>query len=241
MLHKTRAIVLYRVNYSDRYAIVHVLTELFGPVSYLTARTKGKSTRVPRSLFHPLSVMDIEVEHRDVREIQRLREARPCFPLTSIRSNPVKSSLCIFLAEWLGKVASDRQADRRLFDFVLRSIRVLEVMEKNYANFHIVFMVGVSRFLGFYPDSGSYRRGRYFDMLNGVFTDYRPPTAPFLNPDESRIFFNLLRMNYENMALFALSRHERKIVIDRILDYYRIHLNRLPEIRSLDVLHDLFG
>jgi DNA repair protein RecO (recombination protein O) len=240
MLHKTKAIVLHTVNYGENYAIVHVLTELFGPVSYLTARTKGKKTRVPLALFHPLSILEMEVEHQNLREIQRLKEARPAFPLLSIRSNPVKSTICIFLAELMGRVTADRQADPRLFDFVQQSVRLLELMEKDYANFHLVFLLSLSRFLGFHPDSGSYQPGRYFDLQNGIFVTFKP-NAPSLNPDESRILFNLLRMNYKNMSFYAFSRHDRKAIIDRILDYYRIHLHRLPEIKSLEILHDLFG
>ena len=241
MLHKTRAIVLYNVNYSDTYTIVHVLTEAFGPVSYLTAKTKGKTTRVPKSLFHPLSIVDLEVDHQNLREIQRLKEARACIPLLSILSNPVKGTMGIFVAELIGKIATDAQPDQRLFDFILESIQILEVMEKGYANFHLVFMIGLSRFLGFYPDNTGYRPGMYFDMRSGVFTNYKPAHPHFLNPDESRVFFNLLRMNYENMALFTFSRHERKDIIYRILEYYRIHLNRLPEIKSLEILHEVFG
>jgi DNA repair protein RecO (recombination protein O) len=153
----------------------------------------------------------------------------------------VKTTICIFLAELIGKLAHDRQSDRQLFDFVLQSIRVLEVMEKDYTNFHLVFMIGLSRFLGFYPDSRGYRPGMYFDLQNGVFTLNKPVSAHFLNPDESRIFFNLLRMNYQNMALFAFSRHDRKDIISHILEYYRIHLHRLPEIKSLEILHEVFG
>ncbi|MDR1527145.1 MAG: DNA repair protein RecO [Dysgonamonadaceae bacterium] len=241
MLHKTRAIVLYNVNYNDTYTIVHVFTEALGPVSYLTAKTKGKTTRVPKSLFHPLSVVELEVEHQNVREIQRLKEARQHIALPSIRNHPVKSTICIFLAELLGKITVDKQSDQRLFDFILQSVEVLEMMEKDYANFHLVFMIGLSRYLGFYPDSSGYRPGMYFDLQNGVFVAYRPASVHFLNPDESQVFFNLLRMNYENMALFSFSRHERKDIIYRILEYYRIHLNRLPEIKSLEILHEVFG
>ena len=241
MLYKTRAIVLYNVNYSDTYTIVHVLTEAFGPVSYLTAKTKGKTTRVPKSLFHPLSIVELEVDHQNLREIQRLKEARAHIPLLSILNNPVKSTIAIFLAELTGKIATDAQADQRLFDFILESIHILEMLEKDYANFHLVFMIGLSRFLGFYPDSSDYRPGMYFDMQSGIFARYKPAHPHFLNPDESQVFFNLLRMNYENMALFTFSRHERKDIILRILEYYRIHLNRLPEIKSVEILHEVFG
>jgi len=241
MLHKTGAIVLHTVNYNDTYAIVHVLTEAFGPVSYLTARMKSKKTRTPKSLFHPMSIVELEVEHRNLREIQRLKEARAHIPLLSILNSPVKSTICIFLAELIGKVAADRQPDQRMFDFIRQSIRILEVMETDYANFHLVFMIGLSRFLGFYPDSAGYRSGMYFDLRNGAFANHKPAHVHFLNPDESEVFFNLLRMNYENMALFTFSRHERKDIIVRILEYYRIHLNRLPEIKSLEILHEVFG
>jgi len=241
MLHKTEAVVLHTVSYNDTYAIVHVLTEAFGPVSYLTAKTKGKKTRVPKSLFHPMSIVELEVEHRNLREIQRLKEARTTVPLLSILNNPVKSTICIFLAELIGKVATDIQPNQRMFDFIRQSIRILEVMETNYANFHLVFMIDLSRFLGFYPDSSGYSSGMYFDLMNGVFVSFKPAHSHFLTPDESRTFFNLLRMNYENMALFAFSRHERKDIIARILEYYRIHLTRLPEIKSLEILHEVFG
>ena len=241
MLQKTRAIVLYQVNYSDTYSIVSLFTEAFGPVSYLTAKTKGKTTRVPKSLFHPLSVVEVEVEHRNLREIQRLKEAQSHIPLMAILNNPVKSTICIFLAELIGKVAKDMQPDQRLFDFMLQSIRLLELVEKDYANFHLVFMIRLSRFLGFYPDSGGYRPGMYFDLRNGVFMSNKPPHAQFLLPDESRIFYNLLRMNYDNMALFRFSGNERKAIIYRMLDYYQVHLHRLPEIKSLEILHEVFG
>ncbi|GHT42515.1 DNA repair protein RecO [Bacteroidia bacterium] len=241
MLHKTKAIVLYNLNYSDTYTIVHVYTEAFGPVSYLTAKTRGKTTRVPKSLFHPLSVVELEVEHQNLREIQRLKEAKSHIPLISILNNPVKSAICIFLAEVISKVVKDLQPDRLLFNYFFQSIQVLEFSEKNYANFHLVFLIRLSRFLGFYPDNSGYRQGMYFDLQNGIFVQYKPQSVHFLNPDESAVFFNLLRMNYENMSRFKFSGRERKEIIYRMLDYYRIHLHRFPEIKSLEILHEVFG
>ncbi|MDR0799014.1 MAG: recombination protein O N-terminal domain-containing protein, partial [Dysgonamonadaceae bacterium] len=80
MLHKTRGIVLHRLNYNDTYSIVSVFTEEFGAMSYLAGKAKGKKTRVPQSLFHPLAVLDMEVEHLNLREIQRLKEVKVHLP-----------------------------------------------------------------------------------------------------------------------------------------------------------------
>ncbi|MDR0680883.1 MAG: recombination protein O N-terminal domain-containing protein [Dysgonamonadaceae bacterium] len=241
MLHKTRAIVLYNLNYSDIYSIVHVFTEEFGPVSYLIAKMKGKKTRVPKSVFHPLSVLDLEVEHQNLREIQRLREAKVHIPMLSILSNPVKSTISIFLAEFISKVIKEVQPNKLLFDYIFHSVQVLDLYEKNYANFHLVFLIRMSQFLGFYPDSSGYANGMYFDMQNGVFVPYKPAHIHFLNPDESGVFFNLLRMSYENMRHFKFSGNGRKAIIIRISEYYRLHLSNFPEIKSLEILHEVFG
>jgi DNA repair protein RecO (recombination protein O) len=241
MLHKTRAIVLYSLNYSDVYSIVHTLTEEFGPVSYLIAKAKGKKTRVPKSVFHSLSILDLEVEHQNLREVQRLKEAKIHIPMLSILNNPVKSTISIFLAEFISKVVKEAQPDKLLFDYIFHSIQVLDLYEKTYVNFHLVFLIRMSQFLGFYPDASEYSKGMYFDMQNGIFVRYKPAHVHFLNPDESEVFFSLLRMSYENMWHFKLSGKVRKEIIIRILEYYRLHLNHFPEIKSLEILHEVFG
>jgi DNA repair protein RecO (recombination protein O) len=205
------------------------------------AQSKSRKSKIPRSLFHPLAILDLEVEHQNVRDIQRIKEAKTHIPLISILTDPVKSALGIFLAELASKVIREEQTNRLLFDFLLQSVLVLELTNVSPANFHIAFMICLSRLLGFYPDATGYQKGMYFDMRNGIFTMYKPAHIHFLPPDESAIFFNLLRMSYENMQIFKFSGRERQTIIRRILEYYRLHLIDFPEIKSLEVLHDVFS
>jgi len=241
MLYKTRGIVLNSLPYNDTYAITLIYTEEFGRVSYLTTQTKSRKSKVPRALFHPLAILDLEVEHQSRRDIQRIREIKIHFPLIALLTDPVKSALGIFLAELIGKVVREEQTNRELFDFLLQSVQVLELTTASPANFHLVFMIRLSRLLGFYPDASNYQKGMIFDMRNGIFTENKPAHIIFLPPDESAVFFNLLRMSYENMPAFRFSGRERQAIIFRILDYYRLHLSDFPEIKSLAVLHDVFS
>jgi DNA repair protein RecO (recombination protein O) len=241
MLHKTRGIVLHNSAYSDTYSITLIYTEEFGRVSYLTARSKSRKTKIPKSLFHALSVLDLEVDIRNLRDIQRIKEAKTHIPLISLLNDPVKSAISIFLAELIGKVVTEVQTNKILFDFLLQSIRILELTEKSCANFHLVFMITLSRFLGFYPDDSAYQEGAFFDMRNGVFVLYKPLHPHFLNPDESFFFYHLLRIKYENMTAFKLTGDKRKVIISAILEYYRLHLTHFPEIKSLEILHEVFA
>jgi len=241
MLHKTRGIVLHSIPYNDKYAITLIYTEEFGRVPYTTSQSRSRRSRVPRSLFHTLAVLDLEVEHQNLRDIQRIKEIKIHIPLVSILTDPVKSAMGIFIAELISKVIREEQTNRLLFDFLFQSVQVLELTNVSPANFHLVFMIRFSSFLGFYPDSGSYQKGTYFDMRNGVFTVNKPAHVDFLLPDDSAVFYNLLRMSYENMSLFKFSGRERQAIIHRILEYYRLHLSDFPEIKSLEVLHDVFS
>lgn len=241
MQHKTRGIVLHNSIYSDIYVITLIYTEEFGITSYLRAKSKSRKTRTPQSLFHPLAVLDLEVDHRNLRDIQRIKEAKAHIPLVSLLNDPVKSAIGIFLAELIGKVVKEVQTNKILFDFLLQSIQILELTDKSCANFHLAFMVTLSRFLGFYPDDSGYKEGMFFDMRNGVFVISQPLHPHFLDPGESRFFYNLLRIKYENMTAFKLTGAERKTIITVILEYYRLHLTHFPGIKSLEVLHEVFG
>lgn len=239
MHHKTRGIVLHSTAYNDINAITLIYTEEFGPVSYLTAIKPGKKNRIPKSLFYPMSVLDMEVDHQNLRQIQRIKEARSAVFLTNILSNPIKVSISLFLAEFLSKILRELEPNTLLFDFLVQSLQILDLTENGYSNFHLVFLIKLSRFLGFYPNSEN-TNGIYFDMKNGEFVHFKPHNQ-HLNLPESTVFRLLLRMDYKNMSSFRFSSNDRQMIISRILDYYRIHLVDFPPLKSLDILHEVFG
>ncbi len=240
MLHKTQGIVLYGLNYNDKYKIVHIYTEEFGRVPYLVAKSKGKKSRVPVSLFYPFSVLDLDVEHLPLRDIQRIKEAKFSVMLTGIPFDSVKMPVIMFLSEFMYKIVKDIQPNKLLFSFVYRSIEIFDLLETGIANFHLVFMMRLSQFLGFYPNEEGYETGMFFDMQSGVFVRFKPNHPYFLSPDDSKIFLLLLRMNYENMHAYSFSRHDRINIISRILEYYRLHFSSLTELKSLEVLQSVF-
>ncbi|HHT29386.1 MULTISPECIES: DNA repair protein RecO [Petrimonas] len=239
MLYKTEGIVLSNAGYNDKYAITHLFTRDFGPVSYLLPKTRGRRSKINTALFTPLSILNMEVEHLPLRDIQRLKEVDRQTLLFEIGSNPVKVSLTLFLSEFLSKVLRETDNNEVLFDYLKQAIEVLERTKRGLANFHLTFLLGLTRFLGIYPNLENYTRGCYFDMLNGEFT-YRSPTHQYLlNERESAYLHLLTRINFSNMHLFRLSRNDRNLIIDRLLTYYRLHLYDFQSIRSLEVLREL--
>jgi DNA repair protein RecO (recombination protein O) len=240
MLTKTRGIVLLSFPYSDDYSIVHIYTEAYGRTPYMVSRARSRKSAVSKALFMPLAIIDMEVDHHNNRELQRIRETRLAYPLNHLFTDPVKNALALFLAEVLFRVIRVTEADGPLFDFLYRSILLLEETERGVANFHLVFLLQLLAHLGFQPNTETYAEGSFFDMLNGIFIPRPPLHKHFLDKEESQVFARLFRINYENMSLYAFSRHERVGILQRMITYYRLHLPEIPEIKSLAIFQSLF-
>lgn len=240
MLHKTQGVVLTTINYSDKYLLVPIYTSAFGRVTYMVPKTRGKTSKVQRSLFSAMSVLDLEVDHQLSRDIQRIREAYNAYPLFSIPTNMTKTSIVFFLSEFLNKVLKDADEHQMVFSYLSHSVQVLEESDRGLANYHLVFILKLTRFLGFYPNFENYSDGDIFDMLNGIFVDKQPLHRHFVNRAESKVLSMLGRINYENMHHFQFSRQERLNIINRMLEYYRIHATDFPALKSIDILHELF-
>lgn len=240
MHHKTQAIVLNTINYNDKYLLASLYTSEFGRVTYMVPKSKSKSAKLPKSIFAPLSILDMETEHQATRDIQRIKEAHLLYPLYSIQGNMVKTSIVFFLSEFLSRILKDTDEYRIIFDYLSQSIQVLEETDKGLANFHLVFMLKLTRFLGFYPNLEDYTENDYFDMLNGVFVQHQPLHNHYINRIDSKVLSLLARISYENMHRFILSRQDRLNIINRMLEYYRIHLHDFQALKSLDILHELF-
>ena len=71
-------------------------TEAFGRASYLVARSRGKKSSVSKALFMPLSVVEMEVEHLNKRDLHRIRETKLCYPLTEVFCNTGEKCTCAF-------------------------------------------------------------------------------------------------------------------------------------------------
>ncbi|MDO5523027.1 MAG: DNA repair protein RecO [Bacteroidia bacterium] len=240
MHHKTLGIVLSTAKYSDKFSITHVFTRDFGRTSYLLPRAHGKRSKINPVLFSPLSILNLEVEHLPLREIQRLKEAERQTLLYDIGTDFTKVSLGFFLSEFLSKVLRETHNNEALFDYLKNSIEVLEETQWGLANYHLTFILGLTRFLGIYPNMEGYTRGCCFDLLNGEFVFGIPAHNYYLRQQESEYLNKLSRINFANMHLFKLSRSDRNLIIERLLTYYRLHLYDFPELKSLEVLRELF-
>lgn len=239
MLSKTHALVLHSFKLGDSKFIVEVLTEVHGRVSFITNIAKSKKGAQQRMLFQPLTLLEITFDYRSTQNLQKLKEARIAVPLHQISFDPYKCSIAFFLAEFLFHATKKESHNTLLYKYIESSVMWLNETSQQFANFHIVFMLKLSKFIGFYPNLDSYTKGCLFNLRTACFEFLMPAHSDVLTMNEAESMYHLLRLNYDTMHHFAMSHEERNHCTELILKYYKLHLPSFPPLKSLSVLQDV--
>ena len=227
MLTKTQAIVLHSLKYGETRIIVDMFTRSHGRLSFIVSIPKSAKSKIKKQLFQPLTVLEIETDVRPKAQLQKLKDVRLASPFVSIPFEPDKLSISLFVAEFLYYALRSEQQNASLFDYVINSIQWLDGQAGNFANFHLVFLMRLSRFLGFYPNLEDYVPGDYFDLRESVFCITEKIQL-------------MMRMDFPTMHLFRMSHQERNRLLEVALIYYRLHLTDFPELKSVSVLQELY-
>ena len=220
--------------------IVDMFTRQFGRLSFIVSMPKTARSKMKKQFFQPLSLLEIETDVRPKVQLQKLSDVRLASPFASIPFHPHKLSMALFLAEFLYYALRSEQRNELLYDYVESSIQWLDGQDDRFANFHLVFLMRLSRFLGFYPNLDHYQAGDYFDLRESEFLPAPPLHRDFLYPEEADKVQLMMRMDYPTMHLFRMSHQERNRLLEVTLIYYRLHLPDFPEMKSISVLQELY-
>ncbi len=238
---RSRAIVLKTIRYNDDSIIAEAFTEASGRVSFMVRVARSRRAAVRHTLFRPLALLMLEWNHRPSSRLQRVQGASVDVPLVSLPYDPGKTTMSLFLAEFLHFALRAEPDAPALFRYVAASVEWLDACRGSYANFHLVFLLRLTRFLGFYPNLHDAAPGSYFDLEAACFVPGRPQHNHFIAPPDAARLPRLMRMNYATMHLFRFSGAERSRLLGHINDYYRLHLPGFPELKSLPVLTEVFS
>ena len=237
---KSEALVLHTLRYGDSRLIVDMFTREHGRLSFAVPVPRSSRSKLKKQYFQPLTLLYIEADVRATQQLHRLKDASLLTPLPSLLADAQKLAIGLFIAEFLYHALRQEQRNVPLFDYVRSSIEWLDSRRDRYANFHLVFLMHLSRFLGFYPNLSPLTPHSYFDLRAATFCAEPPLHRDYLLPEEAARISTMMRMDYATMHLFRLSREQRNRILDIIEQYYRLHLPSLPELRSLPVLRELF-
>lgn len=234
------AIIIRSRNYSDSSIIVKCYTKQNGIVSFIARGVKKKKKTHVMGLFQPLSQVEINSFSKKANiELKTLKEIKANFFYKTLQFHPIKSGLTIFLAEILDSTLYEEESNILLFDFIESSFRYLDDMDE-YANFHIAFLLELSKHLGFYPHINNFNN-KYFDLEQGIFFDYDRKTPYLFHGeviDNLKIF---LGTKFVDSDKILLNKNQRSVLLKLLIQYYSLHISGFKEPKSLEILKSLYN
>ena len=211
-----RLIVLNSTRTGDNALVVHTLSREYGRRSFLVRGLKqpGLAARLM-----PLSLIEGKVSEISQSSLWPLSRISTVHPLSGIRGNLYKNTMSLFMSEVLYRIIKDGSNEDGLFDWCVRQILTLDALQADFSNYHIYFLLEFCIALGFRPEAT--------DMI--PFTgEYQPFVEQFMRSD------------LPTAMLIPLSGRVRSEIASSIIRYLEFHTESTINIRSLQVLHELF-
>lgn len=236
MLVKTKAIVLSAIRFQEKSLIVKCFTQSDGLKTYFVQSAfSGRKSNQKIAYFQPLTLLEIEASHKNKGTLERFKEIKLATPYTSLNIDIVKSTIVIFISEMLHNCIKEEEQNETLFSFLETALLWLDHHDE-VANFHLMLLMEMTKFLGFYPDVSDDELP-FFEMIEGVFVPFHGITC--LTEQETRLFKKLKDLKFDSDQK-VFNGKERQILLKILLDYYTFHFDGFKKPKSLDVLKEVF-
>ena len=234
---KTKALVISALKYQEKSLIVKCFTRSDGVKSYFVPNAfSARKSQQKMGYFQPLTLLDIVATHKNQGKLEYFKEVRIAQSYVSLPTNVVKSSIVLFLSEVLHHCIQEEEKNEPFFDYLETALLWLDSHEE-MANFHLILLLGMTRFLGFYPDI-SQQDAPFFELTEGVFTEYHAVSC--LSEHETVLFKKLLSLKLTGDTKCFVSA-ERQLLLKVLMDYYAFHLDGFRRPKSLEVLGEVFS
>jgi len=240
-LESTRGIVLQQIKYGDTSLICQIYTERYGRKSFLFKGIRSKKSKIHANILQALFMLNLTAYVKEGKDMSLVKDASPALIFSHIPYDIHKSAQAMFMAEVLNKCLHEEEPNAVLFAFVRNSIEYFDLMGAGSSNFHILFLVKLSKHLGFYPSAKLNPDEMVFDMKEGIYMPDLQGHLDFIDPLNSQLLDTILNNNYDQLSGLELNQRMRNDLLDFILKFYSFHIEGISRLRSHAVLKEVFG
>lgn len=190
--------------------------------SYIVNNVRSQTAKNKIALYQPLTLLDLVVYHREHAGIMRIKELKCLYPYRSLSTDVRKSTIAMFVNEIINKTVKDESHSVDVCDFLIRSLVTLDHQVKGVENFHLIFLLKLSRYLGF----GAHSKN---EVVGGRYA----------TPEMEAALEVLVKSEYEDALM--ISQALRRELLELLIRFYTDHIESLGEIKSVQVLREVMS
>jgi len=239
MLITTNAIVLSKLKYQDSDLIVKCYTRHLGTVGFLLRGVlKSKKGSVQTAYFQLLSQLQIIVDHKNNRSLHTIKEVKLNHLYQNLHSNVVKSAVVMFLSEILSVTLKEEEENEALYSYIETALLWFDTHDE-YSNFHLLFLLKLTKYLGFYPDVSNHN-SPFFNLLEGKF-EAKHTSNYCISGENITLLKTFLGITFDTLSQVRITSKQRQSFLNMILLYFELHLDSFKVPKSLQIFNQVFS
>ncbi len=221
--------------------MLKIYTEKFGLRSFLVRGARKKNAKIKASQLQHLALIELETYQKGSKDLQYIREIKVLHPFQSIPIDIRKSAIVVFLNEVLYKVVREEEPNPELFEYIFNAIQILDLKNSHFSNIHLLFLIQLSRFLGFFPKNNYSAKNPNFDLQEGEFNNAVGLESMIAIEPYSKYISFLCITSFEKLEEFKIHPTHKNQLLEIILNFYKLHLPGIAEFKSFAVLKSVFS
>lgn len=239
MFQRSEGIVFRVFPFRDRSHILKVFTRDFGIKSFII-RSSAKAKNNALAKTQLLNILSLEWRAKAESDLVHAQHLEIAHPYQNIPLNIEKSSILMFLSEMLYKTVKEEFQNQELYDFVKNALIYLD-HSKEYSNFHLCFLLKLSKYYGYMPFLDQGKSNDFFDVQDGNLHVNEPKHAYYFSEGNTTLLKQFSGMNFDESESVKLSREKRNLFLKDLINYYRYHIDGMEEIKGHEVLQEVFS
>ena len=238
MLTNSQAIILNHIRFAENDLIVKVLSKKKGLLSFLIKN--GQKNK--KQYLQPLMIVNIVFNYKANKNFHYIKNIELSAIPNKILINHRKRNTVLFLCEVISRCIKEGDEDLSVYDFIEKSVSWLNSDFCSGKFFDLWFLINLTKFLGVAPEYNKIK-----NISNYVFSPERGRFILQLNQknhnvwggEMSRLLYDFLCTNIEDLENFSLSYSDYKFLINNILNYYSMHVSNFNYEKLLSVYTEL--
>ena len=238
--YKSPGIVIKSIKYRETSLIVDIYTREKGLRSFIVNGVRKAKSRISPSLFQHGTMVNLIAYEGNPGRLSRLKEISLDLHYQHLPFEIGKSSIALFLLELIQSTIKESEQNTPLFDFLAGWLQFIDQYDGNLSLPHIKFMTEYPGYLGFELMDNRSEDKPYFHLEYGHYVNDYERIDYALSRDCSQALHALINTPKEELQTLTIPRQLREELINGMISFYRLHINDFRELKSYEILKQLF-
>jgi DNA repair protein RecO (recombination protein O) len=245
MIFATKGVVLRTVKYGDTSIITSIYTELFGIQQYIVkgVRQSTKTSAGKASYFQPSAILDLEVYHNELKQLQFIKEYRWNYLYDTVLFDVVKNTVAMYVMELLQHSLKQPEANPELFYLIEDTLKQLDKGNATLTgNLPLYFTLHLAAELGFQLQGEYSNTTSILDLQEGLFVKDKPAHPYYLEDHLAKTSSLISNVSFYNeLENIALNQQTRRQLLEAYQLYLSLHIANFGQMKSFAILQEVLS